>query len=41
MKTKAFSTPSARRPKTQRAYAQTMLDQIHQQFIAVVKAGQA
>ena len=36
---KGFLDPFSPQTETQRAYAQTMLDQIHQQFIAVVKAG--
>ena len=38
---KGFLDPFSPQTETQRAYAQTMLDQIHQQFIAVVKAGRA
>ena len=36
---KGFLDPFSPQTPTQRAYAQTMLDQIHQQFIAVVRAG--
>ncbi|NCN70109.1 MAG: S49 family peptidase [Rhodoferax sp.] len=36
---KGFLDPFSPQTDTQRAYAQTMLDQIHQQFIAVVKEG--
>ncbi len=36
---KGFLDPFSPQTEQQRAYAQTMLDQIHQQFIAVVKAG--
>ena len=36
---KGFLDPFSPQTETQRAYAQTMLDQIHQQFIAAVKAG--
>jgi protease-4 len=36
---KGFLDPFSPQTESQRAYAQTMLDQIHQQFIAVVKAG--
>ena len=36
---KGFLDPFSPQTETQRAFAQTMLDQIHQQFIAVVKAG--
>ena len=36
---KGFLDPFSPQTEVQRAYAQTMLDQIHQQFIAVVKAG--
>ena len=36
---KGFLDPFSPQTERQRAYAQTMLDQIHQQFIAVVKAG--
>ncbi|MDD2808421.1 S49 family peptidase [Rhodoferax sp.] len=36
---KGFLDPFSPQTETQRAYAQTMLNQIHQQFIAVVKAG--
>ena len=36
---KGFLDPFSPQTEHQRAYAQTMLDQIHQQFIAVVKAG--
>jgi protease IV len=36
---KGFLDPFSPQTEKQRAYAQTMLDQIHQQFIAVVKAG--
>lgn len=36
---KGFLDPFSPQTETQRAFAQTMLDQIHKQFIAVVKAG--
>ena len=36
---KGFLDPFSPQTQTQREYAQTMLDQIHQQFIGVVKAG--
>ena len=36
---KGFHDPFSPQTEKQRAYAQTMLDQIHQQFIAVVKSG--
>ena len=36
---KGFLDPFSPQTEKQRAYAQTMLDQIHQQFIAVVKNG--
>ena len=36
---KGFLDPFSPQSETQRAFAQSMLDQIHQQFIAVVKAG--
>ncbi len=36
---KGFLDPFSPQTPTQKAYAQAMLDQIHQQFIAVVKAG--
>jgi protease-4 len=36
---KGFLDPFSPQTETQRAYAQTMLDQIHQQFIKVVKEG--
>ncbi|MEO6973219.1 MAG: S49 family peptidase [Rhodoferax sp.] len=36
---KGFLDPFSPQTDAQRAYAQTMLDQIHQQFIAVVKKG--
>ena len=36
---KGFLDPFSPQTETQRAYAQQMLDQIHQQFISVVKAG--
>jgi protease-4 len=36
---KGFLDPFSPQTETQRAFAQTMLDQIHQQFIAVVKRG--
>lgn len=36
---KGFLDPFSPQTETQRAYAQTMLNQIHQQFIDVVKAG--
>ncbi|MDD5028628.1 MAG: S49 family peptidase [Rhodoferax sp.] len=36
---KGFLDPFSPQTERQRAYAQTMLDQIHQQFIDVVKAG--
>ena len=36
---KGFLDPFSPQTEQQRAYAQTMLNQIHQQFIAVVKAG--
>ena len=36
---KGFLDPFSPQTEKQRAYAQTMLDQIHQQFIAAVKAG--
>jgi len=36
---KGFLDPFSPQTEKQRAYAQTMLDQIHQQFIGVVKAG--
>ena len=36
---KGFLDPFSPQTDKQRAFAQTMLDQIHQQFIAVVKAG--
>ena len=36
---KGFLDPFSPQTKTQRAYAQTMLDQIHQQFIQVVREG--
>ena len=36
---KGFLDPFSPQTETQRAFAQTMLNQIHQQFIAVVKAG--
>ncbi|MFT4241117.1 MAG: S49 family peptidase [Acidovorax sp.] len=36
---KGFLDPFSPQTEKQRQYAQTMLDQIHQQFIAVVKAG--
>ena len=36
---KGFLDPFSPQTKTQRAYAQTMLDQIHQQFIQVVRDG--
>jgi protease-4 len=36
---KGFLDPFSPQTARQRAYAQAMLDQIHQQFIAVVKAG--
>jgi protease-4 len=36
---KGIGDPFSPLPPEQRAYLQTMLDQIHQQFIAVVKAG--
>ena len=36
---KGFLDPFSPQTEKQRAYAQTMLDQIHQQFIAVVKQG--
>lgn len=36
---KGFLDPFSPQSEEQRAYAQAMLDQIHQQFIAVVKAG--
>ena len=36
---KGFLDPFSPQTKTQRAYAQAMLDQIHQQFITVVKEG--
>ncbi len=36
---KGFLDPFSPQTEKQRAYAQTMLDQIHQQFITVVKAG--
>jgi protease-4 len=36
---KGFLDPFSPQTETQRAYAQTMLDQIHQQFISVVKTG--
>jgi protease-4 len=36
---KGFLDPFSPQTDTQREYAQTMLNQIHQQFIAVVKAG--
>ena len=36
---KGFLDPFSPQTEKQRVYAQTMLDQIHQQFIAVVKAG--
>ena len=36
---KGFLDPFSPQTAKQRAFAQTMLDQIHQQFIAVVKAG--
>lgn len=36
---KGFLDPFSPQTKTQREFAQVMLDQIHQQFIAVVKAG--
>ncbi len=36
---KAFLDPFTPLPETQRAYAQTMLDEIHQQFIGVVRDG--
>ena len=36
---KGFLDPFSPQSDKQRAYAQSMLDQIHQQFIAVVKAG--
>ena len=36
---KGFLDPFSPQTEKQRAYAQTMLDQIHQQFIEVVKAG--
>jgi protease-4 len=36
---KGFMDPFSPQTEKQREYAQTMLDQIHQQFIAVVKAG--
>ncbi|MCW5285951.1 S49 family peptidase [Verminephrobacter eiseniae] len=38
---KGFLDPFSPQTDKQRAYAQTMLDQIHQQFIAAVKAGRA
>ena len=36
---KGFMDPFSAQSEKQRAYAQTMLNQIHQQFISVVKAG--
>jgi protease-4 len=36
---KGFLDPFSPQTEKQRAFAQAMLDQIHQQFIAVVKAG--
>ena len=36
---KGFLDPFSPMPENQRAYAQALLDQIHQQFIAVVKKG--
>jgi protease-4 len=36
---KGFLDPFSAQTKTQRAHAQAMLDQIHQQFIAVVRTG--
>ena len=36
---KGFLDPFSPQSEAQRAYAQTMLNQIHQQFIAVVKKG--
>ena len=36
---KGFLDPFSPMSETQRAYAQAMLEQIHQQFISVVKAG--
>jgi protease-4 len=36
---KGFMDPFSPQTETQRVFAQTMLDQIHQQFIAAVKAG--
>ena len=36
---KGFMDPFSAQSEKQRAFAQTMLDQIHQQFIGVVKAG--
>ena len=36
---KGFLDPFSPQTEKQREFAQTMLDQIHQQFIAVVKAG--
>ena len=36
---KGFLDPFSPQTETQRAYAQAMLDQIHQQFITVVKSG--
>jgi len=36
---KGFMDPFSPQTEKQRAFAQAMLDQIHQQFIAVVKAG--
>ena len=36
---KGFLDPFSKQTDNQRAFAQTMLNQIHQQFIAVVKAG--
>jgi protease-4 len=36
---KGFLDPFSAQTKTQRAHAQAMLDQIHQQFIAVVRKG--
>lgn len=38
-KNKGFLDPFSPQTETQRAYAQQMLDQIHEQFIAVVKKG--
>ncbi|MBP7568194.1 MAG: S49 family peptidase, partial [Burkholderiaceae bacterium] len=36
---KGFLDPFSPQTERQRAYAQTMLDEVHRQFIAVVKAG--